>query len=423
LPKIKLPYYTGHLEIEVAEKNLKAVLLPAAGEPATKLNQSELVRRALAAPIGTPPLSTLAAGKRKVLIVTSDHTRAMPSRVTLPLLLEEIRQGNPAADITILIATGLHRRMTDAEQMDRFGEAIVEREKIVCHDAYEAEDLRFVGDLPSGAKLSVNKLALEADLLVTEGFVEPHFFAGFSGGPKSILPGIASAAAVNENHSATAIAHGNSRTGVMHGNRIQEDMLAAAKMTGVDFILNVALSDDKAIDAVFAGELEAAHAAACSFVRARAGVERVIGDIVVTSNGGYPLDQNLYQTPKAMTTAWECAAPGAVIIMVASCVDGLGGDHFERLLLSGPPERVLTDILATPGRDTVPEQWNAQILCDILLHHKVILVTTHLDQATIRKLGMLPARTPNEALAIAYGLTSPAAAVVVIPDGVAVLVK
>lgn len=420
---INLPYYTGHLEIEVAEKNLKAVLSPAVCAIPDGLTQSEIIRQALAGPIGTAPLSELAVGKKRVVIVTSDHTRAMPSQITIPLLLKQIRQGNPEADITILIATGLHRQTSDAEQMLMFGEVIAAKGKIVCHDAYDAEKMRFVGDLPSGASFSVNKLALEADLLVCEGFVEPHFFAGFSGGPKSILPGIASAPTINANHCAAAIAHANSKTGLISGNIIHADMLAAAGRVGVDFILNVALNEQKEIVAAFAGTLEEAHAAACSFVRGRSEVKRVTGDIVVTSNGGYPLDQNLYQSPKAMTTARECAAAGAVIIMVASCADGLGGENFGQMLLSGEPEKILENILSASGRETAPEQWNAQILCDILTRHQVILVSTYLDHELIRQIGMIPASTPDEALRIAYGLKSTAASVVVIPDGVAVMVR
>jgi nickel-dependent lactate racemase len=423
MPIIKLPYYTGHLEINVAAENLKAVLAPPAGKTAGRPGPAGAVIQALAAPSGTPPLCELAAGKLRILIITSDHTRAMPSRLTLPLLLGQIRNGNPAAEVTILIATGLHRRTTETEQRMMFGDDIVNREKIVVHDAYDEDKMRYIGDLPSGGKCFVNALALEADLLVTEGFVEPHFFAGFSGGRKSILPGIASAQTICENHCAWAIAHPASRIGIMEGNIINADMEYAAARVGVDFSLNVALDDQKEIIAATAGALSEAHAAACAFVRERAGAERVRGEIVVTSNGGYPLDQNLYQSPKAMITARECAVPGGVIIMIASCVDGLGGEEFGRMMLSGSPTDVLAAILNKPARETVPEQWNAQILCEIMTRHPVILVSTYLDPALTRQIGMIPAATPNEALAIAYRMKSPTASVVVIPDGVAPIVR
>lgn len=183
-----IPYYTSALELHVDEKNLKAELNSRTDSYDAGKGEAELVREALANPIGTPRLCELAKGKNRIVLVTSDHTRAVPSKLTLPLLLEEIRRGNPEADITILIATGLHRATTEEEQRRMFGDAIVDNEKIVVNQAFVDEDFEKVCDLPSGAELWVNKVALHCDLLVTEGFIEPHFFAGFSGGRKASCP-------------------------------------------------------------------------------------------------------------------------------------------------------------------------------------------------------------------------------------------
>ena len=242
---ISIPYYTSTLDLHVDEANLKAVVTAKMHEYKADKTEVELVHEALEHPIASPRLRDLAKGKQKVVLVTSDHTRAVPSKITLPILLDEIRQGNPDADITILIATGLHRPTTEEEQRRMFGDAIVDHEKIAINNAFDPDQFIHMGVLPSGADFNVNKLAAECDLLVTEGFIEPHFFAGFSGGRKSILPGICSQETVNENHSYKAISSPYANTGVLEHNPIHEDMLAAAKMVNVQFIFNVALDGQK----------------------------------------------------------------------------------------------------------------------------------------------------------------------------------
>ncbi len=418
---ISIPYYTSSMNLHVDEANLKAVVYAKTDEYHTELSERQLVEHALANPIGTPSLSELAAGKDTVVIVTSDHTRAVPSKLTLPILLKEIRKGNPDAKITILIATGLHRATTEEEQRRMFGDSIVDSEKIVVNEAFKEEDFEFVQVLPSGAELWVNKVALQSDLLITEGFIEPHFFAGFSGGRKSILPGICNAATVNENHSYKAIASPYSTTGVLEHNPIHEDMICAARAVNVQFILNVALNSEKKVIGAFAGDLEQAHEKGVAFVRGLAQSPSVTGDIVITSNGGYPLDQNLYQSPKAVATAEACCKEGGVIIMCASCVDGMGGTHFEKLITRGTVDEIDEYLSQIPPRETIPEQWCAQIYARILKKHKVIIVTTFLDHDMVRKANMIPASSPDEALAMAYEMMGKDAQVVVIPDGVAVL--
>lgn len=418
---IKIPYYTSSLDLHIQEENLEAVINAKTDDYDPGKSETELVEEALANPIGTLPLRELARGKKKVTLVTSDHTRAVPSKLTLPILLREIREGNPDADITILIATGLHRPTTEAEQRRMFGDAIVDNEKIVVNEAFKDEDFAYVRGLPSGAELWVNKVALDCDLLITEGFIEPHFFAGFSGGRKSILPGICNAATVNENHSYKAISSPYSTTGVLAHNPIHEDMVCAARAVNVQFILNVALNAEKKVIAAFAGDLEEAHAEGVAFVRKLAQCPSVTGDIVITSNGGYPLDQNLYQSPKAVATAEACCADGGVIIMCASCFDGMGGTHFEKLIVRGTVDEIDEYLSKIPPKETIPEQWCAQIYSRILKKHRIILVTTYLDHELVRKANMIPASSPDEALAMAYEMMGKDARVVVIPDGVAVL--
>lgn len=418
---IKIPYYTSSLDLHIEEENLEAVITAKTDEYVAEKSEEALVKEALANPIGTPRLRELAKGKKKVTLVTSDHTRAVPSKLTLPILLAEIREGNPDADITILIATGLHRATTEAEQRRMFGDAIVDNEKIAVNDAFKDEDFAYVKTLPSGAELWVNKIALECDLLITEGFIEPHFFAGFSGGRKSILPGICNAATVNENHSYKAISSPYSTTGVLEHNPIHEDMVCAARAVNTQFILNVALNGEKKVIAAFAGDLEEAHATGVKFVRELAQCPSISGDIVITSNGGYPLDQNLYQSPKAVATAEACCKEGGVIIMCASCYDGMGGTHFEKLIVKGTVDEIDEFLSKIPPKETIAEQWCAQIYSRILKKYRIILVTTYLDHEMVRKANMIPASSPDEALAMAYEMMGKDARVVVIPDGVAVL--
>ena len=418
---IPIPYYTSTLDLHVEEENLKAVLTAKMHGFHAEKSQEQLVLDALEHPVDSPRLRTLAEGKRNIVIVTSDHTRAVPSKITLPLLLKEIRSGNPDADITILIATGLHRPTTEEEQRRMFGDEIVDHEKIAINNAFAPEQFVELCTLPSGAVFQVNRLAAECDLLVTEGFVEPHFFAGFSGGRKSILPGICSERTVNENHSYKAVSHPRSNSGMLKDNPIHADMLCAAKAVNVQFIFNVALDGEKKIVAAWAGDLEKAHEAGVAFIRQWSQCPVVTGDIVVTSNGGYPLDQNLYQSPKAMATAEACAGEDGVIIMCCSCCDGMGGVHFGQLIQRGTPDEIDRYLSSIPPEKTIPEQWCTQVCVRVLRKHPVILVTTFLNHDEVRKANMIPASTPDEALEIAYRLKGKQASVVVIPDGVSVL--
>ena len=417
---IALPYGHGSLDLHVDESSLEAVVETKMGELVPDPGEEALIREALQHPLGTPRLRDLARGKQQIVLVTSDHTRAVPSRITLPLELEEIRAGNPDARITILIATGLHRVTTEEEQRRMFGDRIVDEEHIVCNDAFDPAQFADMGELPSGASFKVNRLATTCDLLICEGFIEPHFFAGFSGGRKSILPGICAEETVKENHSYQAIASPYALTGVLEHNPIHEDMVVAARRVNVQFILNVALNAKKEVIGAWAGDLEQAHAAGVAYVRQWSQCPPVTGDIVVTTNGGYPLDQNLYQSPKAVATAEACAGEDGVIIMCCSCLEGMGGSHFAELIQMGTPDEIDAYLSGIPSKETIPEQWCPQIYARILRKHPMVLVSG-LDGETVRRCNMIPAATPDEALAIARQIKGPDARVVVIPDGVSVL--
>ena len=401
---------------------LCAVLEPSINEYAPEADGAELVRRAMADPIGSQKLSELSKGKKKVVIIASDHTRPVPSKLIIPPMLAEIRAGSPDADITILIATGCHRGTTKDELIAKFGEEIVKNEKIHIHDCDDRDMLVNIGTLPSGGECEINRLAYEADLLVSEGFIEPHFFAGFSGGRKSVLPGVAGRRTVLANHCSEFIDHPRARTGILEGNPIHTDMLWAAKTAKLAYVVNVVLNSEKNVIYAVAGEPEAAHKKGTDFLFSLCGAKAVESDIVITTNGGYPLDQNVYQAVKGMTAAEATVKKGGVIIMLARSGDGIGGDHFYHQLADEPDiNKTMSEFLSRGRNETVPDQWQTQILLRILGHASVVYVSEMPDDM-VEKMHMIPAHSLAEAIEKAKGLAGEGAKIAAIPDGVSVMV-
>ena len=420
--RIDIPHGKGTQTLTVADERLRAVLTPT-HEEHEAADQQALVLQALANPIGSAPLHELARGKEKIVVITSDHTRPLPSAITLPLYLAEIRKGNPNADITILIATGVHRSPTQEEMLAKYGEGIVNHEKLLVHNASDDSALVLMGTLPSGGELWLNKLVAEADLVVSEGFVEPHFFAGFSGGRKSILPGVAGRRTVLYNHNAMFIHSDKSRQGNLSGNPIHEDMAFAAKTAKLGFILNVLLDGDKRIIAAFAGDSVKAHEAACALCLKQTSVPAAAADIVVTSNGGYPLDQNIYQCVKGLTAAEACVHEGGVIILSAGLGDGHGGEAFYHWFADrNNADEVMRDIVNVPAGETHMDQWQAQILARVMQKALCILVAPACNRQMLEDMHMGWAPTVDAALEMATARMGSESIVTVIPDGVGVIV-
>ncbi|MGF0150252.1 Nickel-dependent lactate racemase [Megasphaera elsdenii] len=422
-----LPFGKEKIKLELPEEQVAGVLVSHAHEYKAPKSEAELVADALANPIGSPKLSDLAKGKKNCVIISSDHTRPVPSHVIMPQLLAELRKGNPDIDITILIATGMHRATTKEELIAKYGKEIAEHEKFVIHVSRNDEDMVSIGTLPSGGDCRINKLAANADLLISEGFIEPHFFAGMSGGRKSVLPGIASKVTVLANHCSEFINSPHARTGILQGNPIHEDMLYAAKAAKLAFICNVVIDADKKVIAAFAGDREKAHYAGADFEMKLAGVKPVPADIVITTNGGYPLDQNIYQSVKGMTAAEATCKEGGVIIDVSSCSDGHGGEDFYNNLKNAESiQKAMDEILARGRNETVFDQWEAQILMRMLLKFTIIMVTKA-PQQMIEDMHMKYASSIDEALAMAKEIMAKKGnkdpKITVIPDGVSVIVK
>lgn len=424
MTEISFPYGKEKMSYKFDESELAGVLTSSIENYKPDAKGEELVIKALEAPIGSERLSELAKDKKKIVIIASDHTRPVPSKVIMPAMLKEIRKGNPEADITILIATGCHRGTTKEELIGKFGEDIVKNENIYIHDCDEREKLVSIGTLPSGGECEINKIAFEADLLVSEGFIEPHFFAGYSGGRKSVLPGIAGRKTVLANHCSEFIDSANARTGVLENNPIHKDMLWAAKTARLKFIVNVVLNSSKEVIYAVAGDLEKAHEKGTEFLSSLCGAKAVPADIAISTNGGYPLDQNIYQAVKGMTAAEATVKEGGVIIMLAASNDGTGGDYFYHQLADEENLNKIMQLFLSRGRlETVPDQWEAQILTRILLHSRVIYVSEMPDDI-IKNMHMIPAHSIDEALTKAKNILGKEnIKIAAIPDGVSVVVK
>ena len=386
----------------------------------------EIVREAMENPIDSPRLCELAKGKDDCVIIISDHTRPVPSKDILPNMIRELREGSPEIKITLLVSTGFHRPTTIEELRNKLGDELYEefKDNIIVHDAHDPSRNVKVGSLPSGPDCIIDKVAMDTQLLISEGFIEPHFFAGFSGGRKSILPGVADAVTVMGNHCSKFIDSPYSRTGILDHNPMHEDMLAAARMAKLAYIVNVVIDEDKKTVAAFAGNFETAHRRGCDFIADYVCVKPAYADIVITTNGGYPLDQNAYQSPKGMTAGEATAKDGAVIIMLASCSDGTGGDFFYHIIADEPDiETAYQKFLATPQEKTAPDQWCSQILARIILKYTVIFVANEDQKDMIEGLKMEYAPSLEAAYKRAREIKGEDASLTCIPNGISVVVR
>ena len=377
------------------------------------------IRGALRDPIGASPLRELARRGDRVVVVHSDLTRPMPNDRVLPVLLAELEDaGVQRADIVLLNALGAHRRQTPQELAGMLGQEVVARYRCLQHDAWDDANLVSLGHTRFGHPVYVNRTYLEADVKILTGFIEPHFFAGFSGGPKGVLPAIAGADSVLSNHGADMIAHPQATWGVAEGNPIWEEMLEAALKTEPTFLLNVTLNREREITGVFAGDLRQAHAAGREFCR-RSALSPVphLFDVVITTNSGYPLDLNLYQAVKGMSAAARVVRPGGSIIVAAECWDGIPehGEYANLLRAANSPQALL-DRLASPGFSCM-DQWEAHIQALIQLRAEVYIYSDGLSDEQVREALLTPCHKIEDTLAELLERYGPGATVCVLPEG------
>ncbi|NPV85856.1 MAG: nickel-dependent lactate racemase [Anaerolineae bacterium] len=394
--KILLAYGRSGLEVELPDEFevIRPVHVPGLKD------EAGAIRCALRQPIGAPSLHSLVKPGDRVVVAHSDITRATPNDRLLPPLLAELEQaGVRREDITLLCALGAHRKQTEAETRALLGEAIVERYCCLQHDGSDDAALVSLGQTKFGHPVRLNRLLVEADFKILTGFIEPHLYAGFSGGPKCVLPGLAGAESVLSNHGVDMISHPNARWGITEGNPLWEEMMDMALRIDRVFLLNVALNRAREITAVFAGDLCIAHREGCEFVRRHAMVKvEQPFDVVITTNSGYPLDQNLYQGAKGMSAAAQIVRQGGAILLVAACEDGLPGEsNYARLLERAGSLQGVRDMLSQPGFSEM-DQWGVQVQAQVQSKADVYVYSGCLSEEEIGKALLIPCRDLEEAL-------------------------
>lgn len=322
MKKIKLAFGSGKLEPEFPEKNISSIILPS--EPETKGDAETLIRKALQNPIGSQRLSEIVGPESKIAVIVSDVTRPTPTTKILPPLLEELYLGGAKAEnITIVFALGLHRQQTEEESRKLVGAEIYEKIRCIQHDTGHC---RHIGETSRGTPIEVLEEVLDSDVVVGTGGIEFHYYAGYSGGAKSVLPGVSSEKSVLTNHQ--MMIEENAVSGRVDGP-VRQDMEEAAGVAGLDFILNVVLDSRKEIVAAVAGDYIEAHRKGTEVVDSMYKIEVEPADAVIVSCGGYPKDMNLYQANKALDNATQAVKNGGSIILVAECAEGIGNQVYE----------------------------------------------------------------------------------------------
>ena len=414
--KVVLSYGKTGLTVELPDDNVtvvRPVFAPGLSD------ERGAVADALRHPIGRPALKHMVKPSNTVAIVFCDATRPVPNRLILPVLLGELESAGVGRDQVVLVnALGTHRPSPPQELVELLGEDLVREYRIIQHECSDRNTMALAGRLSNGQELWVNRDYLSADFKILTGFIEPHFFAGFSGGGKLVFPGIASLENIKEAHGYRILSHARSTWGITHGNPVWELLTEGARLTAPDFIVNVTLNSEKAITGVFAGELSAAHARGAEHAKQTA--MRAVParfDVVITTNSGYPLDRNVYQTVKGISAAASIVKDGGAIIAAAECIDGIpAGSHFHRLLQRvGTPERAL-ELIASPGF-SMQDQWQVQLQAEIQMRAEVYLYSHRLSKDEIRTTMLKPCDSIEDTLADLLQKYGPDASICVLPDG------
>ncbi|GAB4452243.1 MAG: nickel-dependent lactate racemase [Armatimonadaceae bacterium] len=415
--QIHLSYGKNGLDVEVPEGNLRGVLTYAPADPMADPVQA--VRDGLANPIGTRPLAEAAQGKRNACIVVCDITRPVPNAVLLPPILEALEEGGISREqVTVLIATGTHRPNEGAELDTILGAELAQSLRVVNHVCTDRESHRHFGESPNGVPVYLDKTYTEADVRITVGLIEPHFMAGYSGGRKLIMPGIAALETIQAWHSPRFLEHPNATNGITDGNPVHEENTAIASLCPPDLIVDCTLDEEKRITGVFVGEMVAAWREGVRFAAGcvRATIPEPV-DIVVTSSAGFPLDATFYQTVKGMVGALPIVKPGGSIIIASECSEGIGGPHFQKLLFDTEDLGELMVAMQSDGWEYVPDQWQVEELAKATRRNRVYLVSSGIPAATAALLFVTPMPTVEAALTDALTRHGNDATIAVIPKG------
>lgn len=412
--EISFPCGTGVLKARIPEKNIVAVL--GKKEMPGLKDEYAAIKSSLNKPIGHAPLRDSLRKTDKVVVIVTDNTRPCPDDRIAPPLLDALEEILPRENITIIIALGLHPPLDKEQMIAKLGRRIVENYRVINHDVNNCVN---IGITTRGTPVDINKLVIEADFRISTGFIEPHLFAGFSGGRKSIAPGVFSVRSAYHNHGYRMVDHPLAKPGVLRGNPVHEDMVEQARMAKLDFIVNVLLNQKRQITHVFAGDAIEAHEKGCDIARDIVGVKvphKV--DITVTTNSGAPLDLDFYQSVKGIDTASYITRDGGIIISVAACNTGVGPTEFWDLHKSAKSRM---EILRKIRRlEPIGVQWQNQILARIQLKNEVYLVS-QLPDSVARDMMVSPFPTIETALAKAFAVLGDKAEIAVIPEGPLVL--
>jgi len=384
-------------------------------------NPDEAIRASFENPIGSPPLSELARGKKSACIVLCDVTRPVPNEAILRPMVEELESAGIERDnITFLVATGLHRPNVGEELREMVGDFLFDNFRFENHDARDEDAMTDLGEVRFGdnqsARVALNSHYVRAELKITTGLLEPHFMAGYSGGRKVICPGVASAKTILQFHSPPMIGNPNARAGNLSDNPIHAMSLAVAKQVGCDFICNVTLDESRQITGVFSGDMEAAHQKGIEWIDQSAKVEVVPAPIVVTTSAGYPLDTTFYQCVKGMVCALPALEKGGTLIIAASLSEGIGGPEFSEMCHSlSSVDEFIERIFSNP---TQIDQWQLQEMMIALKHAgQIIIVSDGLTPETLDSFLLTPMSSVEDALEVAREKHGFDARVVVIPEG------
>lgn len=373
------------------------------------------VQKALRQPTGTPPLKDMVKSSDTVAIVISDMTRPTPNHKLVPWLIEELTHV-PKENFVIINGLGSHRANTREELVQMLGQEVIDTVKVINHNAFEPEELVLAGKNSYGSDVYLNKTYVNCTFKIVTGFIEPHFFAGFSGGPKGISPGIAGITTIQDFHNAQMIGHKNSTWGLIEGNIVQDAATQNCLMAKPDFMLNVTLNGKKEITGVFAGELIAAHRSGCAFVKDHAmyPVDQPF-DIVITTNSGYPLDQNLYQTVKGMSAAAQIVKQGGAILSCSECSDGVPdhGNYAKILKMRNTPHELL-EMISNP-EFRIFDQWQVQAQAMIQSKAHCYLYSS-LSAQTVKDAMFIPVTSPCDAITELLE-KKPGASIAVLPLG------
>ncbi len=420
--RVCLEYGRDGLEVDLPDERVVRSL---AYKHATPLAQPEVVlREALAAPIGTAPLRDLVLGKRTACVVICDITRPVPNELILRPVLETLEQAGMARDqITILIATGLHRPNEGQELVEIVGAEIAAAYRIENHHGQVRSEHTYLGDSPRGVPVWIDSRYVQADLKITVGLIEPHLMAGYSGGRKLICPGIAAIETVKAWHSPRFLEHPRADCGMLEGNPVHEENTWIGRRAGCDFIVNVVLDDHRRPLKFVAGDMEEAFLAGVAFVRdvVTDCVPQPV-DIVVTSSAGYPLDTTFYQSIKGMTGALPIVKTGGTIIIAASLTEGIGSPQFQQLFRENAD--LESFVQRIQGDDYfVMDQWQLEELAKVRRRAKVMMVSDGLPAEVIN--GLFVESAPSVEAAVDAALTEygPDATIAVIPKGPYVLAQ